>query len=375
MSSNNSKLNITTDSKILKSRTIPTLISGPCSAESEEQMLQTARGLIKDHRVHIFRAGIWKPRTRPGLFEGVGKVGLEWLRTVKQETGLPTAVEVANTQHVEEALEYGVDILWVGARTTVNPFSVQEVADALQGVDIPVLVKNPVNPDIQLWLGALERLNRAGITDLGLIHRGFSTPNNKPYRNHPKWETIQQIRALAPGIPLFCDPSHIAGRRDLLETVSQQALHLGVDGLMIESHINPDVALSDASQQVTPEGLTTLLNSLDLDHEHVAGPGQLQDLRSLIDRLDHDLVNLLFLRSDVSKRIGEYKRANALDIFQAGRWKEIVQDRLRLANEIGVDEGFIKAIFDAIHQHSIGVQNEVMNAAPAPKTSESSVEK
>ncbi|WP_114778619.1 chorismate mutase [Botryobacter ruber] len=360
MSSNTSTLKLAAKTKLLNGGPLPTVIAGPCSAESEEQMLQTARELQKDSRVTVFRAGIWKPRTRPGMFEGIGTVGLEWLNTVKKETGLLTATEVANASHVEEALKAGIDILWVGARTTVNPFSVQEVADALRGVDVPVLVKNPVNPDIQLWLGALERLNQAGITDLGLIHRGFSTPNNKPYRNHPKWETIQQIRALAPGVPLFCDPSHIAGRRDLLETVSQQALHLGADGLMIETHCNPDKAWSDASQQLTPEALANMLTALDLDSEHVASNEQLQDLRNLIDKLDTELLNILFLRSDVSKRIGEYKRANGLDIFQAGRWNQMVENRLKTANEMGLQEGFVQAVFDAIHQQSMGIQNEVM---------------
>ncbi|WP_347156391.1 chorismate mutase [Pontibacter chitinilyticus] len=359
MESNNTGIKLAPKTKILNGGPLPTVIAGPCSAESEEQMLQTAHELKKDKRVSVFRAGIWKPRTRPGMFEGVGTVGLEWLKTVKQETGLLTACEVANTKHVEEALEYGVDILWVGARTTVNPFSVQEVADALRGVDVPVLVKNPVNPDIQLWVGAIERLNQAGITDLGLIHRGFSMPHSKPYRNHPKWETIQEIRRLLPGLPLLTDPSHIAGRRDLLQTVSQQALHLGVDGLMIETHINPDVALSDASQQVTPIGLDKLLTALDLDTEHVANAEQLQDLRALIDRLDHELINILFLRSDVSKQIGEYKRNNALDIYQSGRWKQVLEDRLQIARQTGLDEDFVKAIFEAIHGHSLGVQNEV----------------
>ncbi|TPE39574.1 chorismate mutase [Pontibacter mangrovi] len=363
-----SNLNIAATTKILNGGPLPTVIAGPCSAESEEQMLQTARELKKDHRVSIFRAGIWKPRTRPGMFEGVGTVGLEWLQTVKQETGLQTAAEVANTQHVEEALKYGVDILWVGARTTVNPFSVQEIADALQGVDVPVMVKNPVNPDMQLWLGALERLNRAGITDLALIHRGFSTPGSKPYRNHPKWHTIQEIRGLAPGIPLLCDPSHISGRRDLLETVSQQALHLGADGLMIETHTNPDVALSDAAQQVTPAGLDKLLTALDLETERVAQPEQLQDLRSLIDKLDNELLNVLFLRADVSKRIGEYKRANALDIYQAGRWRQLLENRLSVAAGMGLEEDFVKAIFDSIHSFSLGLQNEVFATPPQQKS-------
>ncbi|WP_242920576.1 chorismate mutase [Pontibacter liquoris] len=361
-------IDLTPTTAILNGGPLPTVIAGPCSAESEEQMLQTARELKKDKRISVFRAGIWKPRTRPGLFEGVGKPGLEWLQTVKQETGLLTACEVANTRHVEEALAYGVDILWLGARTTVNPFSVQEIADALVGVKVPVLVKNPVNPDIQLWVGAMERLNQAGITDLGLIHRGFSTPNNKPYRNHPKWETIQEIRRLLPGVPLFTDPSHIAGRRDLLQTVSQQALHLGVDGLMIESHINPDVALSDASQQLTPQDLDTMLTALDLDAEHVANPEQLQTLRNLIDRLDNELINVLFLRSDVSRRIGEYKRSHALDIYQAGRWSQVLENRLQLAQQTGLDEEFVKAIFEAIHGHSLGLQNEVIASAPASRT-------
>jgi chorismate mutase len=335
-----------------------TIIAGPCSAESEEQLLQTARELRKDPRVSVFRAGIWKPRTRPGQFEGIGSIGLKWLQSVKHETGFRTTIEVANSQHVEEALKHDVDILWVGARTTVNPFSVQEIADALQGVDIPVLVKNPVNPDVQLWLGALERLSRAGVTDLSMIHRGFYTPSNKPYRNHPNWQSIREIRNLAPGIRLFCDPSHIAGRRDLLETVSQQALHLGVDGLMIETHINPDLALSDASQQITPSDLHKLLTVLDLESEQVVRPEQLQDLRSLIDKLDNELLNVLFLRADVSKRIGEFKLANALDIYQAGRWQQLLEDRLIIAGDIGLDEDFIKAIFEVIHNHSVGLQDE-----------------
>ncbi len=352
-------LQLASKTRILNGGHLPTIIAGPCSAESEEQMLETARDLKKDHRVSVFRAGIWKPRTRPGLFEGIGDVGLEWLNTVKQETGLLTTCEVANTSHVEKSLKYGVDILWIGARTTVNPFSVQEIADALKGVDIPVMVKNPVNPDIQLWVGALERLNRAGITDLALIHRGFSTLYNKPYRNQPKWEIIKQIRALLPGVPLLCDPSHIAGRRDLLETVSQQALHLGVDGLMIETHRDPDAAWSDASQQVTPAGLDALLTALDLDAERVANPEQLQELRHLIDKLDSELITTLFLRSGVSKKIGEYKRANKLDIFQADRWNQMVDNRMRIAAETGLEESFVKVIFDAIHQHSLGLQNEV----------------
>lgn len=364
MSLINQNLKVTSKTKILNGGPLPTVIAGPCSAESEEQILQTAQALKKDHRISVFRAGIWKPRTRPGMFEGVGTAGLEWLKTVKQETGLLTACEVANASHTEQALKHGVDILWVGARTTVNPFSVQEIADALKGTDIPVLVKNPVNPDLQLWVGALERLNRAGITDLGLIHRGFSTSNSKPYRNHPKWETINEIKSLVPDLPLFCDPSHISGRRDLLQLVSQQALHLGVNGLMIESHINPDVALSDASQQVTPEDLDKLLTSLDLEAEKVAPPEQLQDLRELIDTLDSELLNILFLRSDVTKRIGEYKRANALDIYQAGRWSKVLQDRLKTANDIGLEESYTKVIYDAIHQHSLGVQHEVFNNTP-----------
>jgi chorismate mutase len=337
----------------------PLIIAGPCSAESEEQMLETARGLQSVPEVTIFRAGIWKPRTRPGAFEGIGKVGLKWLKRVKEETGMLTACEVATAEHVNDALKQGVDILWVGARTTVNPFSVQEIADALEGVDVPVLVKNPVNPDLQLWLGALERLNRAGITDLAAIHRGFSSFDSRPYRNHPKWNMAYEFKKLLPEVPLICDPSHIAGKRSLLQQISQEALNLQVDGLMIETHCNPDVALSDAAQQVTPEGLRQLLASLIVERvssSATANEEELSELRNLIDYLDNELINVLARRSAVAKEIGILKKENKINLLQTGRWEQVMEQRMQLALREGLTEDFVKAIFQEIHQHSLHVQ-------------------
>ncbi|MFB9865552.1 chorismate mutase [Rufibacter immobilis] len=337
----------------------PLIIAGPCSAESEEQMLATARGLQSVPEVTIFRAGIWKPRTRPGAFEGIGKVGLKWLKTVKEETGMLTACEVATAEHVNDALKQGVDVLWVGARTTVNPFSVQEIADALEGVDVPVLVKNPVNPDLQLWLGALERLNRAGITDLAAIHRGFSSFDSRPYRNHPKWNMAYEFKKLLPEIPLICDPSHIAGKRALLQQISQEALNLHVDGLMIETHCNPDVALSDAAQQVTPEGLKQLLASLNVEpviQDVPQNEEELSELRNLIDYLDNELINVLARRSAVAKQIGILKKENKMNLLQTGRWEQVMEQRLKAAAREGLEEVFVKAIFQEIHQNSLHVQ-------------------
>ncbi len=352
-------LNIAPTSVFRTTNGKPLVIAGPCSAESEEQMLETARGLQKVKQVSIFRAGVWKPRTRPGAFEGIGKVGLEWLKTVKEETGFKTTCEVATAEHVEEALKAGVDILWIGARTTVNPFSVQNVADALVGVDVPVLVKNPVNPDLQLWLGALERLNRAGITDLGAIHRGFSSFDSRPYRNHPKWNMAYEFKKLLPEIPLLCDPSHIAGNRSLLQQICQEALNLQVDGLMIETHCNPDVALSDASQQVTPQALSALLTSLVVsvwNKSTTANEEELSELRNLIDYLDNELINVLSRRSSVSKQIGLIKKENSMNLLQTGRWEQVMVERLDKARREGLEENFVKAIFQEIHQYSLHTQ-------------------
>ncbi|WP_051360064.1 chorismate mutase [Adhaeribacter aquaticus] len=342
----------------------PLLIAGPCSAESEEQVLQTAH-LIKNNvpGVTVYRAGVWKPRTRPNSFEGVGIPALKWLKRVKQETGLKVAVEVANTQHVYESLKAGIDILWIGARTTVNPFTVQEIADALRGVDIPVLVKNPVNPDLQLWLGAIERLNQAGIRQLGGIHRGFSTFDNAPYRNQPKWNSAIEFKRLVPELPLICDPSHIAGRRDLLQPIAQKAMDLAMDGLMIETHIDPSVALSDASQQVTPADLHKLLSSIRFTKEDADGEDHhlLEDMRRNIDQVDKELIEVLARRTRLSRTIGQYKKDHNMTILQVKRWDQMLEDILNKGINEGLDEKFVRAIFQTIHTNSINIQTEIVN--------------
>ena len=297
----------------------PLIISGPCSAESEEQLVTTAKEIKNLGKVNVLRAGIWKPRTRPGSFEGVGSIGLEWLQSAKKETGMLISTEVANGKHVEECLKAGVDILWVGARTTVNPFSVQEVADALKGVDIPVLVKNPINPDLELWIGGLERINKAGITRLGAIHRGFSTFEKTPFRNLPKWDIAIELKRRYPNLDIVCDPSHISGNRELIPYVSQKALDLNMSGLMIESHINPSVALSDAKQQVKPIELSNILNNLNFRKSNVNNSdfnNKLQLLRSEIDEIDQTILEKLSIRTDLVKQIGEYKKENNVTILQ-----------------------------------------------------------
>ena len=354
----------------LPSASRPLIISGPCGAETEEQVMATARGIASLGKVSIFRAGIWKPRTRPNSFEGVGSIGLKWLRRVKEETGLLTTVEVANALHVEEALNNKVDILWIGARTTVNPFSVQEIADALKGVDIPVMVKNPLHPDLQLWIGALERVNNAGIKKIIAVHRGFFSSSKKKYRNAPTWEIPIELKAICPQLPIVCDPSHISGRVDLLQQVAQKALDLDMFGLMIESHINPQAALSDARQQVTPDQLGELLGSLTLreatsDNEEFTN--QLQQLRSMIDEIDEEMLRTLNRRMEVIEKIGEYKRDNNVTILQIERWLEILNTRTALARSLGLSEEFITRLCQLLHKESIRKQTEIMNAANAAK--------
>jgi len=343
------------------------IVSGPCSAETEEQVLSTAREVAKDKRVNVLRAGIWKPRTRPGSFEGIGEVGLEWLNKAKAETGLLTATEVANAAHVEACLKAGIDILWVGARTTVNPFSVQEVADALKGVDIPVLVKNPINPDLGLWQGGLERIASAGITRLGAIHRGFSTYEKTPFRNLPKWDMAIEMMRKFPQIDIINDPSHIAGNRDLLPYVCQKAIDLNMEGLMIEAHISPSVAWSDAAQQVSPSGLTELLDSLTFRQESVetADTNQLDSLRKEIDELDDDIFQKIASRMNIADQIGKYKRDNSVTILQVDRWEEIVNKRVALGVAMGLDDNFVKNYLKLIHKESIRRQNLVMNEVQA----------
>jgi chorismate mutase len=340
----------------------PFVISGPCSAESEEQLLKTALALKEIPAVRVFRAGIWKPRTRPNSFEGVGVKGLKWLKNVKEKTGLATAVEVANQSHVVEALKFGVDVLWIGARTTANPFSVQEIADALQGVDVPVWVKNPVNPDLQLWIGALERLNNAGIHRLGAIHRGFTTHEKTPYRNAPKWQIPIELKRLVPDIPLICDPSHISGSSQFLQELSQKALDLTMAGLMIETHTNPENALSDAKQQILPSALSELLRNLKMrSNEESMSDDILAGLRRESNAVDYELLEILSRRMDVVRRIGEYKKEHNLAILQVQRWQEVIEDRLETGDMLGLEKKFVKDIYEILHSYAIKLQSAVMN--------------
>lgn len=341
----------------------PVTIAGPCSAESEEQVLDTARQL-KDQGIEIFRAGIWKPRTRPNSFEGVGSIGLEWLKLVQSELGMKVATEVANVKHVYETLRMGVDIIWIGARTSANPFAMQEIADALKGVDIPVFVKNPVNPDVDLWRGAIERIMGAGITKVGAIHRGFSTFDKTRYRNIPQWQLPIELRQKMPTVPMLCDPSHIAGRRDILGEISQKALDLNYDGFIIETHCNPDKAWSDAQQQVTPAQLKQLLANLVLRHRNME-PGvvidTLEDLRVKIDQFDNDLLSILEERMKVAEQIGKFKKENNITILQPDRWQEILNKTLEKGQNRDLSNDFLSQIFKAIHQESINKQTKIMN--------------
>lgn len=343
----------------------PLIVSGPCSAESELQMVNTAKQLAALNKVHILRAGIWKPRTRPDQYEGAGETGLKWLISAKKETGLPITTEVANAAHTEACLKAGVDILWIGARTTVNPFSVQEIANVLKGVDIPVFVKNPVNPDLELWIGALERLNRAGITKLVAIHRGFSSfDKNGPFRNAPMWDIPIELKVRHPELEIICDPSHICGQRDLIPFIAQKAFDLDMAGLMIESHISPDSALSDAKQQITPAALGKMLNELIARTASSADKifkDQLSKLREQINKIDDDVMLTLAARMKISEQIGNYKRDNNVTILQVSRWEEIIQTRLAQGNAMGLSKDFVNNLLKLIHQESISVQQKVMN--------------
>lgn len=343
----------------------PIIISGPCSAETEEQVLETAQRLAATGKIDVLRAGIWKPRTRPGMFEGIGTKGLPWMQKAKQLTGLPVTVEVATAKQVEDALHFDVDILWIGARTTVNPFSVQEIADALKGVDIPVLIKNPINPDLELWGGAVERIARAGVKQIGLIHRGFSHYGNTEYRNAPMWHLAIEMKRRNPGMLMICDPSHISGRRDILLDVSQKSIDLDFDGLMIESHIDPDNAWSDAKQQIIPEQVAELLSSIVWRKEDVNSEeyhAALEKLRQQINHLDDEMMQLLGQRMKVADKIGQYKRANNITILQTNRWNEILERGSIQGEKIGLSKEFITRYLDAVHMESINHQNKIMNS-------------
>lgn len=339
----------------------PLVIAGPCSAETEEQVIETARALAAEG-FHIYRAGLWKPRTKPGGFEGVGTAGIAWLQRVKRETGMYTATEVATREHVAAALKGGIDLLWIGARTAANPFAMQEIADALRGVDVPVLVKNPVSPDLELWIGAIERIYNAGIRRIGAIHRGFSSIDKNLYRNHPLWAVPIELHRRIPALPIFCDPSHIGGKRELIAPLSQQAMDLGFDGLIIESHCMPDCAWSDKAQQVTPDALAYITRNLVIRDQTITTES-LTELRSQIDKLDDELLELLTRRMRVSRDIGQYKKEHNMPVLQARRYEELLERRAGQAEQMGMDREFMRTVLQAIHEESIRQQMEVLGRA------------
>ena len=346
------------DWRLFTDTTKPIIIAGPCSAESEQQVFETAKGL-KAAGVEVLRAGIWKPRTRPNCFEGVGSEGLVWMKRVQRELGMKISTEVANVKHVYEALKAGVDMLWIGARTSANPFAMQEIADALKGTDIPVLVKNPVNPDVELWIGALERLNMAGLKKIGVIHRGFSAYVKSKYRNVPQWQLPIEIKRRFPDMLMICDPSHISGKREYIQEVSQQAMDLGFDGLIIEAHCSPDCAWSDKAQQVTPEALAYIIRNLVIRDESITTES-LTELRSQIDKLDDQLLELLSRRMRVSRDIGQYKKEHNMPVLQTQRYEELLARRAGQAGQMGMDREFMRTVLQAIHEESIRQQMEVL---------------
>jgi len=342
----------------------PLLISGPCSLETEKQAMETAKLLAKDKRVFVYRGGVWKPRTRPGSFEGVGSIGLKWLQLVKQETGLPVGTEVANAQHTEEALKAGLDVIWIGARSTASPFVVQEIADVVKGTNTVVMVKNPVNPDVQLWIGAIERIYQAGIKNIVAIHRGFTPFSETKYRNYPNWQTVIELRQSLPNLPIICDPSHIAGKREYLYEISQKAFDMGMEGLMIESHIDPSCALSDAAQQLTPADLAKLLDRLVIRHENANNPefeNRLDVLRNRIDSIDAELLETLSARVAIVKEIGRYKKENNVTALQINRWSKLMEDRVDIGRKLDINENFVKTLFQLIHEDSVRMQTEIMD--------------
>jgi len=359
------ELEIAPLSQWLPSKSEPLVISGPCSAETESQLMNTCMQLAETGKVSMLRAGIWKPRTRPGEFEGIGDIGLEWLKNASKETGLPTTVEVANAAHVEKALKNGVHVLWIGARSTVNPFTVQEIADSLKGVDIPVMIKNPVNPDLQLWIGALERVNKAGITKLAAIHRGFSSYEKTAFRNEPMWEIPIALKTAIPNLPIINDPSHITGNRELVPFICQKALDMDMQGLMIESHQDPSVAWTDAKQQVTPKALAQIISELIIRKPDSQNPDfhhKLEELRKEIDKIDDQILQKMSQRMAITAQVGEYKRDNNVTILQVNRWDEIIRRRSEFAKILKLDTHFVEKLLELIHNESIRQQTEIMNS-------------
>lgn len=342
----------------------PLLISGPCGAESLDQLLKTAKGLNDLNKVSLFRAGVWKPRTRPNAFEGKGEEALKWLAEVKKQFGFKITVEVANAQHTELALKYGIDVLWIGARTTVNPFSVQEIADVIKGVDIPVMIKNPIHADLQLWIGAIERIYNSGTNKIAAIHRGFYYYGKTKYRNKPMWQLPIELKTHYPDLPIICDPSHISGKRELIPFIAQKALDLGMNGLMIESHYDPSIALSDAEQQPTPLQLNELLSKLVLRKQKTGDTialDKLQQFRNMIDEIDDELINVIKKRTQVIEQIGTYKKEHNITIFQLERWQEILRTRAQWAEKLGLSRLHIERLCQLLHDESIKIQNDVMN--------------
>ena len=363
MSETNTKVQSSWFSELMASEEAK-YIFGPCSAESREQVVSVAKEIATLHPRAIFRSGIWKPRTRPNNFEGIGAPGLAWLREVQSLTGMKVATEVANTNHVELCLEAGIDALWLGARTTVNPFYVQEIAESLRGVDIPVMVKNPVAPDLQLWLGAIERLEKMGISQVAAIHRGFQNYDSKPYRNHPQWEIPIDLMAKRPDVPIICDISHICGNPELFPTVAQKALDLNMSGLHIEVHPNPPEALSDAKQQIRPHELKVLLEGLEHRQVSIDDPGYqtiLEELRGKIDEVDEALIQNLFRRMEIIKKIGYLKKENQITILQVNRWQKIVEHFMSEGKVLGLSEDFLRGVLNSIHLESMRNQNDIMN--------------
>jgi chorismate mutase len=356
-------LNIINVREWLPSVKPPLIIAGPCSAESESQVMTAAIALAKIPQVRVFRSGIWKPRTRPGAFEGVGSIGLKWMQRVRKETGLLVTVEVASPRHVEEALDHNIDILWIGARTAVNPFSIQEISEALKGVDIPVMVKNPLNPDIKTWLGAIERMNQTGIKKLIAVHRGFSFFNRTPFRNAPMWEIPIELKRLYPDLPVITDPSHICGNRELILSTAQKALDLEMNGLMIEVHPDPANALTDKNQQITPEQLKNIILKLIVRKESgsIDFANKLEELRSEIDKLDEELIDILARRMMIVEEIGYYKKENKITILQLKRWRQLIHDRIEAGVKLGLSKEFILKLLESLHEETIQRQIDVMN--------------
>jgi len=360
-------LNIDPINTWIKKSSDPLIISGPCSAETYDQLYETCKQL-KSNGINLMRAGVWKPRTRPGTFEGNGEEALKWISDIKKELNVQFTVEVANTTHIDLALKYGIDILWIGARTTVNPFSVQEIADAIKGTDTPILIKNPINPDLSLWMGALERVNKVGINKIGAIHRGFSITGNSKYRYAPMWKIAIDLKSNIPNLPVICDPSHICGNRDMIFETSQKALDLGYDGLIIESHIDPDNAWSDAKQQVTPASLLKIKNDLkvkntkekDRSYKHL-----LEEIRENIDDVDKEIIDIIAKRVSLVEKIGEFKKEQDLTTFQVDRWNKIFKSRIKWALDKNLDKDFIEDLYKVIHLGSINVQNKIINKKKA----------